>query len=194
MRASIRACLVLSLAAGAAVAAPVTYTVDPRHTHPAFEADHFGGLSVWRGVFTATAGKIVLDREAKSGTVEVSIDPASVQTGVADLDKHLKSAEFLDAQKFPQATYKGRLAKFENGAPTEVQGELTLHGVTRPLTLTIKSFKCQPHPMQKSNEVCGADAHGSIDREEFGVAWGKTMGFDMKVNLAIQVEATTPKK
>ena len=194
MRASIRSCLVLSLAtSAAAVAAPVTYEVDPKHTHPAFEADHFGGLSVWRGVFTATSGKIVLDPEAKSGTVEVNIDPASVQTGVADLDKHLRSGEFLDVQKFPQATYKGKIV-YKDGKPGEVQGQLTLHGVTKPVTLTIKSFKCQPHPMQKTNEVCGADAHGSFNREDFGVAWGKNMGFDMKVNLAIQVEATTPKK
>jgi polyisoprenoid-binding protein YceI len=195
MRNLIAAVVLVSMATSAGVlAAPVTYEVDPRHTHPAFEADHFGGLSVWRGVFTATSGKIVLDREAKSGSVEVSIDPASVQTGVADLDKHLKSGEFLDVQKFPQATFKGKLANFKDGAPGEVQGELTLHGVTKPVTLTVKSFKCQAHPMQKDKEVCGADAHGSINREDFGVTWGKNFGFDMKVNLAIQVEATTPKK
>jgi polyisoprenoid-binding protein YceI len=195
MRNLIAAVVLVSMATSAGVlAAPVTYEVDPRHTHPAFEADHFGGLSVWRGVFTATSGKIVLDREAKSGSVEVSIDPASVQTGVADLDKHLKSGEFLDVQKFPQATFKGKLANFKDGAPGEVQGELTLHGVTKPVTLTVKSFECQAHPMQKDKEVCGADAHGSINREDFGVTWGKNFGFDMKVNLAIQVEATTPKK
>lgn len=194
MRASIPAFMVLSLASGAvSLAAPVTYDIDPKHTHPAFEADHFGGLSVWRGVFNAKSGKIVLDLQAKTGTVDVVIDPATVTTGQADLDKHLKSAEFLDVEKFPQATYKGKLAKFENGAPTEVQGDLTLHGVTKPVTLTVRSFKCQPHPMQKGKEVCGADVHGSINREDFGVSWGKNMGFDMKVGLAIQVEATAAK-
>lgn len=195
MRASTRACLVLSLAASAAaVAAPVTYEVDARHTHPAFEADHFGGVSVWRGVFTASGGTIVLDREAKTGTVDVTIDTSTVLTGVPDLDKHLKSADFLDVEKFPTAKYQGKLTGFKDGAPTEVQGELTLHGVTRPVKLDIKSFKCKAHPMKPGQELCGADAHGNIDREEFGIVWGKNFGFDMKVNLAIQVEATTPKK
>jgi polyisoprenoid-binding protein YceI len=195
MRASIRACVVLSLAASAiATAAPVTYEVDTEHTHPHFEADHFGGVSVWRGGFSASGGKIVLDREANSGTVDVTIDTASVFTGVPDLDAHLKTADFLDVGKFPTARYQGKLAKFKDGAPTEVQGELTLHGVTKPVTLTLKSFKCRAHPMKQGQELCGADAHGSIDREDFGIVWGKNFGFDMKVNLAIQVEATAPKK
>lgn len=195
MRASIRNCLVLCLTAGAAaLAAPVTYQVDARHTHPSFEADHFGGVSVWRGGFSASGGTIVLDREAKSGTVDVTIDTTTVLTGVPDLDKHLKTAEFLDVEKFPTARYQGKLAKFANGAPTEVQGELTLHGVTKPVVLTIKSFKCKAHPMKQGQELCGADAHGTINREDFGITWGKDFGFDMKVNLAIQVEATTPKK
>ena len=180
--------------ANAAAAAPVTYDIDPKHTHPTFEADHFGGLSVWRGMFTTTSGKIVLDREAGTGTVDITIDPASVFTGREDLDKHLKTNEFFDVEKFPQATYKGKLVKFKDGAPTEVQGELTLHGVTKPVTLTIKSFKCMPHPMNKDKNVCGADAHTTINREDFGVAWGKNFGFDMKVGLAIQVEALTPKQ
>jgi polyisoprenoid-binding protein YceI len=195
MRAPTRASIVLALAASAAaVAAPVTYEVDARHTHPTFEADHFGGVSVWRGVFTASGGTIVLDREAKTGTVDVIIDTTTVLTGVPDLDKHLKSADFLDVGKFPTARYQGKLAGFKDGAPTEVQGELTLHGVTRPVKLGIKSFKCKAHPMKQGQELCGADAHGNIDREEFGIAWGKNFGFDMQVNLAIQVEATTPKK
>jgi polyisoprenoid-binding protein YceI len=194
MRNSVRAFVVLVTAAsGAALAAPVTYEIDTKHTHPSFEADHFGGLSVWRGVFTGTTGKMVLDREANTGTVDVQIDTALVMTGEADLDKHLRSGDFFDVEKFPKATYKGKLAKFKDGAPTEVQGELTLHGVTKPVTLTIRSFKCMMHPMKKGTEVCGADAHGTINREDFGVTFGKNFGFDMKTTLAIQVEATRPK-
>ena len=94
----------------------------------------------------------------------------------------------LDVAKFPTATYKGKLAKFKDGAPTEVQGELTLHGVTKPVTLTIRSFKCMAHPMKKK-EFCGADAVATINREDFGIDWGKDFGFDMDVKLAIQVEA-----
>ncbi len=189
MRATLLSTLFLA-ASTATLAAPVTYEVDPRHTHPVFEADHFGGLSVWRGLFNAKSGKVVLDREAQTGTVEVVIDTSSVLTGVPDLDAHLKTADFLDVAKFPQATFKGKLAAFKNGAPGEVHGELTLHGVTRPVTLTIRSFRCQPHAMMKNTEVCGADAHTTINRDEFGISWGKNMGFDMKVALDIQIEAT----
>ncbi|HEU4590116.1 MAG TPA: YceI family protein [Steroidobacteraceae bacterium] len=193
MRASIFLAMSLALCAGAS-AAPVTYEVDKNHTHPAFEADHFGGLSVWRGIFNAESGRIVLDREANSGTVEVVIDTSSVLTGVPDLDKHLKTADFLEVAKYPQAIYKGKLARFKDGSPGEVQGELTLRGVTRPVTLTIRSFRCQPHPMMKGKEVCGADAHTTINRDDFGVSWGKNMGFDMKVVLNIQIEATAAAK
>jgi polyisoprenoid-binding protein YceI len=178
--------------AGAALAAPTTFTVDSRHTFPSFEADHFGGMSVWRGKFTKTAGTVVLDREARTGTVDVTIESASIDTGVDDLDKHLKSAEFFDVEKFPTATYKGKLVNFKDGAPTEVQGDLTLHGVTRPVTLTIKSFKCMPHPMKKT-EFCGADVSAVINREDFGIAWGKPMGFRMDTKLAIQIEANVAK-
>lgn len=191
---SLSAFVLLAATGGAALAAPVTYELDPRHTSPSFEADHFGGLSVWRGKFTGATGTIVLDRAAGTGTVNVTVETATVQTGVADLDKHLKSNEFLDVEKFSTATYKGKITKFKDGAPLEVQGDLTLHGVTKPLTLTVRSFKCMPHPMKKGQDVCGADAHGSINREDFGMTWGKNFGFDMKVGLELQVEALTPPK
>jgi len=181
--------------ASAALAAPVTYDIDTKHAHVGFEADHFGGLSKWRGIVSGVNGKIVLDTEAKAGTVELTIDPATVNTGRTDLDDHLKKdPEFFDVAKFPTATYKGTLANFKDGAPTEVQGNLTMHGVTRPVTLKILSFKCRAHPMMQDKNVCGADAQASINREDFGMTWGKKFGFDMGVDLAIQVEATTPKK
>lgn len=184
----------LGALATSAMAAPVSYEIDAKHTHPLFVADHFGGVSKWRGIFTASGGKIVLDRDAQSGTVEVTIDTSSVLTGAPDLDKHLKTNEFLDVEKFPSASYKGKLARFKDGAPTEVQGELTLHGVTKPLTLTINSFKCRAHPMKKGQELCGADAHAAFNREDFGIAWGKNFGFDMNVSLHIQVEAVAAAK
>jgi polyisoprenoid-binding protein YceI len=191
MKHSIRHFSVLLLAgcSTAALAAPATYDIDPDHTYPSFEADHFGGMSLWRGKFTKTSGKVVIDREAKTGTVEVTIDTNSVSTGHEKMDNHLRSdAAFLDVAKFPTATYKGKLAKFKDGAPTEVQGELTLHGVTKPVTLTIHSFKCMQHPMRKK-EFCGADASASFNREDFGITYGKNFGFKMDVKLAIQVEA-----
>ena len=180
----------LAASATAAVASPVTYKVDPEHTYPSFEADHFGGMSVWRGKFTGTAGTIVLDREAQTGTVDVTIDTNTINLGHEKLHTHLKGTDagMFDVAKYPTATYKGKLAKFKDGAPTEVQGDLTLHGVTKPVTLTIKSFKCMAHPMKKK-EFCGADASGSINREDFGINWGKAFGFGMETKLAIQVEA-----
>lgn len=185
---SLACCLLLSLPATAALAAPVTYQIDPRHTFPSFEVDHLGGVSVWRGKFDHSAGKVVLDREAKSGTIEVSIETGSVDFGLEDLNKHVRSNEMLDVEKFPTATYKGEFSHFEAGAPTEVKGLLTLHGVTKPVALTITQFKCIQHPMLKK-EVCGADAAGSFDRSEFGVSYGAQYGFKQEVKLRIQVEA-----
>jgi polyisoprenoid-binding protein YceI len=177
-------------AASVSVAAPVTYKVDSEHTHPSFEADHFGGMSVWRGRFNQTSGTIVLDREGKTGTVDIVIDTNSIDFGVEKLETHVKGGDagMLDTAKFPTATYKGKLVNFKDGAPTEAQGELTLHGVTKPVTLTIHSFKCMPHPMRKK-EFCGADASATFNRDDFGVGWGKAFGFGMDVKLAIQVEA-----
>ena len=168
-------------------AAPITYKVDAKHTFPSFEADHFGGMSVWRGKFNKTSGSITLDAAAKTGSIDITIDAASVDTGQDDLNKHLRSAEFFDVEKFPTATYKGKFTKFADGKPAEVTGELSLHGVTKPVTLTLRSFKCMPHPMKKK-EFCGADATTTIDREAFGISFGKNLGFKMDVKLDIQVE------
>jgi len=178
----------LLAAAGVACAAPVTYTIDPDHTYPSFEADHMGGLSVWRGKFDKTSGKIVMDKAAGTGLVDITVDAASVDYGHAKMNEKAKSDELLDATKFPQATYKGRLEGFKNGAPTRVTGELTLHGVTKPVELKIESFKCTQHPMLK-REVCGADALATFDRSQFGIDAGKKYGFKMDVTLRIQVEA-----
>jgi polyisoprenoid-binding protein YceI len=182
------AVLLFSIVTGVAAAAPTRYEIDSKHTYPSFEADHFGGMSVWRGKFNKTSGVVELDRDAGTGKVDVTIDLGSVNTGNADLDAHLRKADFFDVEKHPTATYKGTLAGFKNGAPTQVVGELTLHGVTKPVTLTIRSFKCMPHPMSK-RDFCGADAVGEIDREQFGIAFGKQMGFLMETRLAIQIEA-----
>jgi polyisoprenoid-binding protein YceI len=188
----IRFAIAALLIAGAATAAPVKYTIDPEHTYPSFEADHFGGLSTWRGKFTKTSGTIVYDKEAGSGTLDITIDPASVDTGHEKLNDHVRTGpDMLDVKKYPTATYTGKLAKFVNGAPTEVDGTLTLHGVSKPVTLKIDRFDCRPHPMKKGQNVCGANATSTIDRGAFGVDWGKNYGFKMDVRLEIQVEALT---
>ncbi|RQH09957.1 YceI family protein [Paraburkholderia dinghuensis] len=170
-----------------AIAAPTTYNVDPKHTYPSFEADHFGGVSVWRGKFTKSSGTVVLDRAAKTGTVDVTIDASSIDTGDAALDKHVRSTEFLDIDKYPTATYKGTSIRFDGDKPVEVIGTFTLHGVTKPLNLKIDSFKCFQNPMLK-REVCGADAKAEFNRADYGVNWGESYGFKMATTLQIQVE------
>lgn len=177
----------LAACMGTVSAAPVTYKIDAAHTFPSFEADHMG-VSVWRGKFNTNSGTVVLDKAAQSGTVDISIDTASVDFGHDALNKWAAGKEFFDAEKFGPARYKGKLAGYVDGVPTEVAGELTLHGVTKPVTLRLALFKCIPHPMLK-RELCGADAYASFKRDEFGLGAGKEYGFKMDVALRIQVEA-----
>jgi len=179
------ALLAAIFASGTAFAAD-TYKIDPNHTYPSFEADHFGGLSVWRGKFDKTEGTIVVDRANKSGSVDITIDATSLDFGHAKMNEHAKGADMFDVAKYPTATYKGKLV-FKGDVPTSVNGELTLHGVTKPVTLTINQFKCIQHPMLKK-EVCGADASATFNRADFGVDYGVKMGFKPEVKLAIQVE------
>jgi len=182
--------LIAALIAGTSIPAAakiVTYDIEPEHTFPSFEADHMG-VSIWRGKFNKTTGKVTLDKEAGEGTVDITVDSASIDFGHDKLNDWAKSPQFFDTAKNPQATYKGKLAGFVEGVPTKVVGDLTLHGVTKPVVLKINSFKCMPHPMFK-REWCGADALGTFDRAEFGLDAGKDWGFKMDVTLRIQVEA-----
>jgi len=189
MKMRIVAACVASLAAVPTLAAPVKYTIEPNHTYPSFAADHFGGLSVWRGKFDSSSGTVVLDKEAGTGSVKIVVNTASIDFGHAKLNEHAKTADMFDVAKYPTATYEGKLTKFKAGAPTEIDGTLTLHGVTKPVTLTIDKFLCKNNPMNKK-DMCGADATATINRADFGIDYGKAYGFDMTVKLQIQVEAT----
>lgn len=174
-----------------ASAAPEHYTIDPYHTYPSFQADHMG-LSYWRGKFNHSAGAVILDRSAKAGTVDITVDIASVDFGMDKLDAWARGPQFFVAEQYPKAVYHGKLTRFRHGAPTRVVGTLTLHGVSRPLTLTIDRFKCIPDPMLK-RQRCGADAVTAFQRDRFGLTAGKEYGFDMKVLLSIQIEAVADK-
>jgi polyisoprenoid-binding protein YceI len=179
--------LLSTVLAGSAFAASDTYKIDPSHTYPSFEADHFGGLSVWRGKFNKTEGSIVVDKAAKTGTVDITIDATSLDFGNDKLNEHAKGGDMFDVAKFPTATYKGKLV-FSGDTPTSVNGELTLHGVTKPVTLRINKYKCMVNPMSKK-DVCGADASATFNRSDFGVSYGTQLGFNPETKLAIQVEA-----
>ena len=169
-------------------AKPITYEIDSSHTFPAFEADHMGGLSLWRGKINSTSGEIVLDKDKETGSVNVIMDMSTIDFGHEGMNKHAKNSDMFDVEKYPEAVYKGNLTDFIDGAPTKVKGSLTLHGVTKPVDLDIKSFKCKLHPF-KLKQVCGADAYGNIMRDDFGVDYAKRLGFKMEVALRIGVEA-----
>ena len=181
------AAAMLTLAAGAVLAEPVTYQIDPDHTYPSFETDHFGGMSVWRGKFDKTSGTIVLDGQKGTGTVDITVDTSSIDCGHPKLNEHTKSAEMLDVEKYPTATYKGTLTGFKNGVPTAVDGQFTLHGVTHPLKLTINQFKCMTYPTD-TKEHCGAAASATFNRADSGIGYGDKYGCKLDVKLAIQVE------
>ena len=169
-------------------AKPITYEIDSSHTFPAFEADHMGGLSLWRGKINSTSGEIVLDKDKETGSVNVIMDMSTIDFGHEGMNKHAKNSDMFDVEKYPEAVFKGNLTDFIDGAPTKVKGSLTLHGVTKPVDLDIKSFKCRLHPF-KLKQVCGADAYGNIRRDDFGVDYAKRLGFKMEVALRIGVEA-----
>jgi polyisoprenoid-binding protein YceI len=183
----IYALLVSILGVTSASAASTTYSLDPDHTHPSFEVDHFGGLSTWRGTFKHTTGTVEIDAAARSGTVDVLIDTATIDFAHDKLNAHVSSPEMLDVVKYPTAEYKGTFVEFANGTPRTISGDLTLHGITKPVKLTIESFKCMENPLIKK-QVCGADASGTFNRADFGVNYGAQYGFKQDVLLRIQAE------
>lgn len=171
-----------------ALAAPATYTIDPMHTYPSFEADHMG-ISTWRGKMNTSAGTLTLDKATGKGSVEVSVDLASIDFGLDALNTWAIGDKFFDVATHPKATFKGSLSGLVADADAaRASGTLSLHGVTKPLVLEIHSFKCIEHPVFK-REYCGADASATFRRDDFGLDAGKDYGFDMDVKLRIQVEA-----
>ena len=188
--------LALALPFGAA-AAPQTYEVDSVHTFPHFMVTHLGAAQMY-GRFNKTDGKLVLDRDAKTGTIEIVIDTTSVDTGPHELqgrtrtrDEHLRTPDFFNVKEFPTMTYKGQ-AKWTGEWPSEVQGELTLLGVTRPVNLKVDHFNCVPDPRVKGKrELCGGNASGSIKRSDFGMKFG-IPGVSDEIKLMISFEALRP--
>lgn len=178
---------VAALAAGAAHAETATYAVDPTHTFATFEISHFGA-SVNRGRFDKKEGTVQLDRAAKTGKVDITIDATSINTGTAAFDKHLQSADMFDTAKFPTIKFASDKFVFTGDKVSEVTGNLTLLGKTQPVTLKANQFNCYQNPMLK-REVCGGDFETTIDRTAFGLNYGIAYGFPKDVRLVIQVEA-----
>ena len=176
----------LSAFSAAAVAAPETYNVEPTHTYPRFEYSHFG-YSNQQQRFDKTSGKIVLDRAAKTGSVDVTIDATSVNTGYALFNGHIQAEDFFNTAKYPTITFKSTGVKFEGDKPVAIDGNLTIKGVTKPVTLTVTSFHSMPHPMLKKDAI-GANAVTKVKRSEFNI--GKNVPYvSDEVSLTIAVEA-----
>ena len=169
-----------------AFAAPETYVFDANHTVARFEYVHFGYSNQIQR-FDKTAGKVTIDRAAKTGSVDVTIDTKSINTGVEVFNGHLKGEDFFNVEKFPAITFKSTAFKFEGDKPSAIDGNLTIKGITKPVTLTVTSFACMPHPMARK-DACGANATTKIKRSEFNA--GKYVpAVSDDVTISISVEA-----
>jgi polyisoprenoid-binding protein YceI len=167
-------------------AAPENYTFNPEHTYPHFAVSHMG-FSTTHGRFNKASGKFMLDQTAKTGALELVIETASIDTGLPKRDDHLRSPDFFNTAEFPKATYKSTAVKFNGDRPASVEGNLTLLGVTKPVMLTITTFKCGVNPMNKKT-MCGADATAKIKRSDFGMTFSlPAVGDD--IALTIEAEA-----
>lgn len=168
-------------------AAPETYTVEPNHTIPRFSVNHLG-FSTHFAQFSKTGGKITLDTATKTGSLDVTIQAASFNGGGNEaFEKHLRGPDFFDTEKFPTITYQSTKFNFNGDNLASVEGQFTMLGVTKPLTLTITGFRCGNHPFNKK-AMCGADANAKLKRSDFGM---KTFipAVSDEVTLMIQVEA-----
>ena len=180
------AALVLACAIAApAMAAPETFIVEGTHTFPRFSYSHFG-LSTQLSRFDKTSGKVILDKAAKTGSVDIVIDTKSVNTGYATFNEHIQGEDFLDTAKYPTATFKSTKVVFEGDKPVSVEGNLTLKGVTKPVTLTVTSFKTMPHPMLKKDAI-GANAWTVVKRSEFNAGkYAPNVGDEVRIDIAIE--------
>ena len=180
--------LVFGGSLASAVAAPVNYSVDSSHTFPRFSYSHFG-YSTQLSSFSKTTGNVVFDAEAKKGSVDIVIDMKSVNTGFADFNEHIQAEDFLDTAKFPQATFKSTKVIFEGDKPQRIEGQLTIKGVTKPVTLTVTSFQAMPHPMKKKPAL-GANAFTVIKRSEFNAGkYAPYVGDEVRIDIAIEAIA-----
>jgi polyisoprenoid-binding protein YceI len=174
-----------------AVGAPESYTMDPPHSIPQFELDYIGFTTI-RGRFEKTSGKFTIDRAAKTGSVDFVIDAASVTTGDTERgsrprtrDEHLRTADFFNVAEFPRLTFKGTAVRFQGEAPAEIDGQLTILGITRRVTLKVERWKCGTHPFYKK-DACGADAVTRIKRSDFGMKYGiPALGDEVTLHIGV---------
>ena len=168
-----------------ALAAPESYALDANHTFPRFSYSHFG-YSTQLSRFDKTTGKVVFDKEAKTGSVDIAIDTTSVSTGSPTFDEHIQAADFLDTAKYPTATFKSTKVVFDGDKPTKIEGNLTIKGVTKPVTLTVTSFQAKSHPIMKKDAI-GANAYTLIKRSDFNAGkYAPNVGDEVRIDIAIE--------
>ena len=173
-----------------AQAEPVTFKIDNSHTYPHFTYSHFG-FSKQTHKFDKTSGKVVIDRVAHTGSADISIDVASINTGFALFNEHIQGEDYFHTARYPTITFKSDKMAFKDELPVSLMGDLTIKGVTKPVTLAITHFKCMPHPMLKV-EACGANATAEVKRSDFNM--GKNVPYvSDEVTLRITTEASVPK-
>lgn len=176
----------LLLTAGLATSAVAadSYTIDSRHTFPNFGISHLG-FSMQGGRFNKTTGKITLDQEARKGSVQASIDTASIDMGLEDWDKHMKAADFFNVEQYPSMSFSAEFPLLD-GKPAIVEGQLTLLGVTRPVRLEMTHFHCGIHPMLRK-PVCGANFTARIKRSEFGMTkYLPAIGDEVRIGIPVE--------
>ena len=178
----------LSLAAvfsAPAFAAPETFPLDTNHTYPRFSYSHLG-FSTQQSRFNNTTGKVVLDKAAKSGSVDITIDTKSIDTGSTLFNEHIQAEDFLDTAKYPTATFKSTKVTFDGDKPATIEGDLTLKGVTKKVTLTVTRFLAMPHPMQKKDAI-GADAYTVVKRTDFNMGkYAPHVSDEVRIDIALE--------
>ena len=177
--------ILAAVAAAPALAAPETFAVDSNHTFPRFSYSHFG-YSIQMSRFDKATGTVTLDKAAKTGAVDVVIDMKSVDTGYDTFNEHIQGEDFLDTAKYPTATFKSTKVNFEGDKPASIEGNLTLKGITRPVTLTVTSFHAMPHPMLKKDAI-GANAFTVVKRSEFNAGkYAPNVGDEVTIDISLE--------
>ena len=164
-----------------------TYNIDPVHSQPSFEVQHMG-FSIQRGSFMKSTGKVTIDRAAKKGSIEVTIDATSIRTIDPRLDTHVKSPDFFNVEKYPTISFKSTDLVFDGDRVVEVNGELTLLGITKPVVLKVTNERCGEHPINKK-PMCGAEATTTVKRSEWGMKYGLPRAVGDDVRIVIPIEA-----
>ena len=187
MRSFVAAAALAAFAAGAN--AEDSYTIDPAHSQPLYEIQHMGGMSIQRGTFTTVSGKVMLDRAAKQGSIDVTIDTTSIRSHSPRLDAIMKGEDYFNVAKYPTMTFKSSKLVFDGDRVVAAEGDLTMIGVTKPVSLKVENFKCGENPFNKK-AMCGAEAMTSIRRSEWGMKAGiNNNSSSDDVKLVIPIEA-----